>query len=140
MTSGYSGTPLPQKLGIKPDCRLCVRGAPREYAGIVAPLPDGVRMTAKVSGRTDLVHIFATARAKLATELGAARKALRDDAMIWVSWPKKSSGMSTDITEDTVRAVAFPLGLVDIKVCAVDDTWSGLKLVIRKENRNADQR
>ncbi len=140
MTAGYSGTPLPQKLGIKPGFALCVRGAPREYAGIVAPMPDGVHVAAKVTGRTDLVHIFATARSKVATELAAARKSLRDDAMIWVSWPKKSSGVSTDITEDTVRAVAFPLGLVDIKVCAVDETWSGLKLVVRKENRKAPRR
>jgi hypothetical protein len=135
--AGYSGTPLPQKLGIKAGFTICVRGTPRDYAGIVAPLPDGVRMAAKVTDRTDLVHIFATSRTKLAAEVGAARRALRDDAMIWVSWPKKSSGVTTDITEDTVRAVAFPLGLVDIKVCAVDETWSGLKLMVRKENRKA---
>lgn len=140
MAAGYSGTPLPQKLGIKPGFTLCVRGAPSAYADIVAPLPKDVTMAAKVSARTDLVHIFAVARAKLATELAAARKTLRDDAMIWVSWPKKASGVTTDITEDTVRAVAFPLGLVDIKVCAVDETWSGLKLVVRKENRNAGKR
>ena len=140
MAAGYSGTPLPQKLGIKAGFTVCVRAAPREYARIVTPLPAGVRMAAKISERTDLVHIFATARATLAAELAAARKALRDDATIWVSWPKKASGVTTDITEDTVREVAFPLGLVDIKVCAVDETWSGLKLVIRKENRSGAKR
>lgn len=135
MTAGYSGTPLPQKLGIKPGCALCVRGAPRDYTEIVAPLPDGVRIAAKATERTDLVHVFSATRAKLATELASARKAMRDDAVIWVSWPKKASGVKTDITEDTIREVAFPLGLVDIKVCAVDETWSGLKLMVRKENR-----
>ena len=140
MTTGYSGTPLPRKLGIKPGFAVCVRGAPRTYSDIVAPLPEGVRMVAKVSERTDLIHIFSAARGKLATELAAARKAMRDDATIWISWPKKSSGVKTDITEDTVREVAFPLGLVDIKVCAVDETWSALKLMIRKENRNAAKR
>lgn len=134
---GYSGTPLPQKLGIKEGFIVCVRGAPREYAKLVAPLPDGVRLTQRVADRTDMVHIFSAARAKLSTELVVARKALRDDAMIWVSWPKKASGVSTDITEDVVRELAFPLGLVDVKVCAVDDTWSGLKVVVRKANRRA---
>jgi hypothetical protein len=102
---------------------------------LVAPLPDGARIATAVNGRTDLVHIFSKQRSKLVAELTAARKALRDDAMIWVSWPKKSSGVETDITEDTIRELAFPLGLVDVKVCAVDDTWSGLKLVVRVKNR-----
>ena len=133
--AGYSGTPLFKKLGIKEGFAICVRGAPQDYATLVAPLPDGARIAPKVSARTDLVHIFSKQRAKLSAELAAARKALRDDAMIWVSWPKKSSGVTTDITEDTVRELAFPLGLVDIKVCAVDEIWSGLKLVVRKENR-----
>ena len=133
--AGYSGTPLPQKLGIKEGFAICVRGAPGKYGALVAPLPGGVSTSLKVSARTDVVHIFSTARAELARELAAARKVLRDDAMIWVSWPKKSSGVKSDITEDTIRELAFPLGLVDIKVCAVDETWSGLKLVVRKANR-----
>jgi hypothetical protein len=133
--AGYSGTPLPQKLGIKAGFSICVRGAPREYAEIVAPLPKGVRMVSKVNPTVDLVHIFAKQGAKLDKELAAARKSLRDDAMIWVSWPKKSSGVATDIVEDSVREIAFPLGLVDVKVCAVDETWSGLKLVVRLANR-----
>jgi hypothetical protein len=135
--AGYSGTPLPQKLGIKPGFSLCVRAAPKKYSALVTPLPSDVTLANRVTARTDLVHIFSSARAELALELRTARKTLRDDAMIWVSWPKKSSGVPTDITEDTVRDLAFPLGLVDVKVCAVDETWSGLKLVIRKENRRA---
>jgi hypothetical protein len=133
--AGYSGTPLPQKLGIKPGFCVCARGAPKKYTAIIAPLPAGVRMVLKVSSTTDLVHIFSKTRVLLSKELAGARKALRDDATIWVSWPKKSSGVATDITEDTIRELAFPLGLVDVKVCAVDDVWSGLKLVIRVSNR-----
>jgi hypothetical protein len=133
--AGYSGTPLPQKLGIKEGFTLCVRGAPKKYTDIVAPLPKGVKMALKVTAAVDLVHIFSKQGAKLDKELAAARKSLRDDAMIWVSWPKKSSGVETDIVEDSVREIAFPLGLVDIKVCAVDETWSGLKLVVRVANR-----
>jgi hypothetical protein len=133
--AGYSGTPLAKKLGIKEGSAICTRGAPAGYAALVAPLPEGVRTGRTVNGRTDLVHIFSRQRSKLLAELTAARTALRDDAMIWVSWPKKSSGVATDITEDTIRELAFPLGLVDVKVCAVDDTWSGLKLVVRVKNR-----
>jgi hypothetical protein len=133
--AGYSGTPLPQKLGIKEGFTLCVRGAPKKYSDIVAPLPKDVRMVSKVTPAVDLVHIFSKEGAKLDKELTSVRKSLRDDAMIWVSWPKKSSGVATDIVEDSVREIAFPLGLVDIKVCAVDEVWSGLKLVVRKENR-----
>lgn len=135
--AGYSGTPLPKKLGIKEGFTLCVRGAPGKYADIVAPLPKGVRMASKITPAVDLVHIFSKQGAKLDKELAAARKAIRDDAMIWVSWPKKSSGAATDIVEDSVREIAFPLGLVDVKVCAVDDVWSGLKLVVRKANRRS---
>jgi hypothetical protein len=133
--TGYSGTPLREKLGIKAGFTVCVRGAPRPYASLVASLPADLRIRSTVSGRTDLVHLFATDRARLSTELRRARRRLRDDAAIWVSWPKQASGVATDITEDVLRALALPLGLVDIKVCAVDATWSGLKLVVRKENR-----
>jgi hypothetical protein len=133
--AGYSGTPLAQKLGIKPDYRIHVANPPGNYRKLVAPLPKGVRLVARVSGDTDIVHLFSTSRNELAAKLRAARKRLRPDGAIWVSWPKKSSKVATDIGEDTVRELALPLGLVDIKVCAVDDVWSGLKLVIRKSNR-----
>ncbi len=92
-------------------------------------------MVRKIDGETDIVHIFCTERARLAAALRDSLKNLREDGTIWVSWPKKSSKVPTDITEDTIREVALPMGLVDIKVCAVDETWSGLKLVVRKENR-----
>lgn len=138
-TSGYSGTPLAKKLGIRPGARLYLHGAPDNYAQLVTPLPPGVRTVRGIDEATDLMHLFATAQAALTERLVAARRAMRDDATIWVSWPKKASRVTTDITEDVVREVALPLGLVDIKVCAVDETWSGLKLVIRKSQRASAQ-
>lgn len=133
--AGYSGTPLVKKLGIKAGHKIFLAGAPDHYPKLVAPLPDGVRFVARVDGGTDIVHLFATRKALLAKSLRAALAKLKPDGTIWVSWPKKSSKVATDIVEDGIREMALPLGLVDIKVCAVDDIWSGLKLVIRKENR-----
>jgi hypothetical protein len=133
--AGYSGTPLAKKLGIKAGANVCVSHAPKHYGGLVAPLPDGVRLVGRVSETTDLIHIFVTRRADLERGLKSTLTAMRTDAAVWVSWPKKSSGVTTDITEDTIRDVALPMGLVDIKVCAVDEVWSGLKLVVRKEMR-----
>jgi hypothetical protein len=132
--SGYSGTPLAQKLGIRAGQRVFLHAAPRDYADRVAPLPVGVRLTG-THADADLLHVFATERSLLAKLLKGLRARMRADAALWVSWPKKTSGVATDITEDTIRALALPLGLVDIKVCAVDDTWSGLKLMIRKRER-----
>ena len=133
-TAGYSGTPLAQKLGIAAGQRLYVTGAPRDYRRLVG-LPAGVRLGTGIAADTDLMHFFVTRRAELELSLNAARGAMRDDAVIWVSWPKKSSGVASELTEDGVRAVALPLDLVDVKVCAVDATWSGLKLVIRRTRR-----
>ena len=138
--SGYSGTPLAQKLGIGPGQCLHVAGAPSDYARLVGPLPAVVRFSDRLDAGTDLAHFFVTQRAPLERSLKAARRAMRADAVLWVSWPKKSSGVQSELTEDTVRAVALPLQLVDIKVCAVDATWSGLKLVIRREHRAAARR
>jgi len=135
-TAGYSGTPLAKKLGIREGDRVHLVGAPDDYAELVAPLPDRVRFVPRMDGETDLVHVFATSRARMEKAIGAARAALKPDGTIWASWPKRASGVETDITEDTIREIALPLGLVDVKVCAVDDVWSGLKLVIRKENRS----
>ena len=132
--AGYSGTPLAAKLGIREGSRLFLSGAPKNYLDLVL-LPKGARLAKKIDGETDLVHIFATEKARLAALLRASLRKVRPDTAIWVSWPKKSSKVPTDITEDTIREVALPMGLVDIKVCAVDEVWSGLKLVIRKENR-----
>ena len=135
MTSGYSGTPLAKKLGFKPGQRVSAPGAPPNYRKLLAPLPEDIEFQARVSKNTDIVHFFTTSKAELAKNLLAWLKVLGPEASIWVSWPKKTSKVPTDITEDTIRAVALPMGLVDIKVCAVDDTWSGLKLVLRKELR-----
>ncbi len=133
--AGYSGTPLAQKLGIKPGFVVAVLNAPQRYEAIVSPLPEGVRIQSAVSAATDLVHLFCERRSELARRLKAITARLRPHAAVWVSWPKKASKVPTDITEDTVREVALPLGLVDIKVCAVTEVWSGLKLVVRRENR-----
>ncbi len=133
--AGYSGTALAKKLGIVAGSRVFLSDAPKNYMELVAPLPQEVQVVRKIDGETDIVHIFSTERARLKVALRNSLGKLRQDASIWVSWPKKSSKVPTDITEDTIREVASPMGLVDIKVCAVDEVWSGLKLVVRKENR-----
>jgi hypothetical protein len=133
--AGYSGTPLAKKLGIVAGSHVATRHAPGEYGDLLEPLPDGVVFDAKVAVTTDVVHVFADRRSVLETELGTLRKSIRSDGCVWVSWPKKASKVPTDITEDTIREVALPLGFVDVKVCAVSEVWSGLKLVIRKELR-----
>jgi hypothetical protein len=135
--SGYSGTALAQKLGIKAGCRLCVRSAPPGYLRLLAPLPEPVHLVARIGATTDLIHVFATRRAALVRVLDTVPGRMRADAGLWVSWPKKASGVATDITENTIRELALPRGLVDIKVCAVDETWSALKLVIRTSARHA---
>ena len=135
MPAGYSGTPLAKKLGIVEDSRIFLSGAPKNYLALIAPAPKDARVVAKIDGATDIVHVFATQRARLAAVLRSSLAKIRADAAIWVSWPKKSSKVPTDISEDTIREIALPMGLVDIKVCAIDDVWSGLKLVVRKENR-----
>jgi hypothetical protein len=133
--TGYSGTPLAQKLGIRDGARIAVVGAPKGYRALLAPLPESVQFMARVGRTTDLVHVFCTARADLARALASYRRQLDPRATVWVSWPKKAAKVATDITEDVVRAVALPLGFVDVKVCAIDATWSGLRLVVRKELR-----
>lgn len=132
---GYSGTPLIKKLGVKDAARLLAINAPLEYLTWLGPLPPGAVIAARADRTVDLAHVFATRRARLAHELTRLRTALRPDAAIWVSWPKKASKVATDITEDVIREVGLPMGFVDIKVCAVTDVWSGLKLVVRKQLR-----
>jgi DUF3052 family protein len=134
-TAGYSGTPLWKKLGIKAGSRLCVLDGPEEYRGLLEPLPADVTFSRSAGVHTDLAHIFVTRRRDLQRHLAGLRTKLADTAPVWVSWPKKSSRRPTDVTEDTIRAVALPMGFVDIKVCAVSEVWSGLKLVVRKELR-----
>jgi hypothetical protein len=133
--AGYSGTPLAKKLGIVAGSHVAARHAPVDYRELLAPLPDRVVFDAKVAATTDVVHVFADRRSVLAQELGTLRKSIRSNGVVWVSWPKKASKVPTDITEDTIRELALPLGVVDVKVCAVSEVWSGLKLVIRKELR-----
>ncbi len=133
--AGYSGTPLAKKLGIVAGSSVVAKNAPSEYAQLLAPLPDNVTFSTRVTSRTDVVHLFVDRATALETSLTAMRTAVRPDAAVWVSWPKKLSKVKTDITEDTIRAIALPMGFVDVKVCAVNEVWSGLKLVIRKELR-----
>ena len=133
--AGYSGTPLAQKLGIKSGQRIATIGAPKDYRKLLAPLPKGVAFTTEIAAEAPFVHLFATKRQTLEKELERLRRLLADAGALWVSWPKKSSGVPTDITEDVIREVCLPLGFVDVKVCAVDETWSGLKLMIRRKNR-----
>lgn len=133
--AGYSGTPLAQKLGIKPGQQITTIEAPKGYRELLAPLPEGISFTKEVAAYAPFVHLFVKERQILVRELKRLRRLLADTGILWVSWPKKSSGAATDITEDVIREVALPLGFVDVKVCAVDETWSGLKLMIRRENR-----
>ena len=133
--SGYSGTPLAAKLGIKAGMAVRAANAPDGYRELLAPLPGGARIATRAGSRADLVHHFTTRRSELAQALAGYRRALPDDTAVWVSWPKKSARVATDITEDTIRELALPLGYVDVKVCAVSEVWSGLKLVVRKELR-----
>lgn len=110
--------------------------APAHYRRLLGELPADVTFTTQLRSGVRFIHLFAKERAVLMRELKRCRSKVADEGSIWVSWPKKSSGVKTDITEDTIRAVALPLGLVDTKVCAVDETWSGLKLMVRRENRS----
>lgn len=133
--AGYSGTPLVKKLGIKERCAIYVSGAPTGYRALLEPLPEGVKFKTVVDPSIDIVHVFESERERLAKRLVALRQALAADAIVWISWPKKASKMPTTITEGTIRELALPLGFVDVKVCAVSEVWSGLKLVVRKELR-----
>ena len=133
--AGYSGTPLAQKLGIKAGQQVVTIGAPAGYRKLLAPLPEEVSFTSEIKAGAVFVHFFVSERKVLEKELKRLRKLLADTGTLWISWPKKSSGAPTDITEGTIREVVLPLGFVDVKVCAVDETWSGLKLMVRRENR-----
>ncbi len=133
MTAGYSGTPLWKKLGLKDATTAEVINPPDDYHTTL--LTDAPVVDWGATDAQDFVHLFTTMRAELEDVLAARLQTIKRDGMIWVSWPKKASKVPTDVTEDTIREVALPMGLVDVKVCAVDQVWSGLKLVIRKELR-----
>jgi len=143
-TAGCSGTPLARKLGVDAASTLVALGAPPEYEEWLAPLPRGARIERRAGlvpgpaageAAPRAVHLFTTRRTELAVALAAWRSRLDDSGYLWISWPKRSSKVPTDVTEDTIRELALPLGFVDVKVCAVSEVWSGLKLVVRKELR-----
>ena len=137
MGAGYSGTLLAQKLGIKAGHSVALLKAPAGFETTLVGLPDGVTIRTAARGTNDVLVSFHTKRADLEQRLPALLAAMDVDGGLWVAWPKKASGLPTDITEDTVRAVALPIGLVDNKVCAIDETWSGLRVVWRRELRAA---
>lgn len=134
-TPGYSGKPLADKLGVKEGATLRLVGAPEGFEAALGPLPGDVAVRRRGPLRADVVLYFTTARADLAARAEQLGRAVFPAGSLWVAWPKRASGVATDVTEDVVRAVALPLGLVDNKVCAVTDVWSGLRLVWRKERR-----
>lgn len=133
--AGYSGTPLIQKLGIRPGARVVFLNAPPGFESLVGPLPDGAHKLTRVSAPIDTAVVFSDSRRELERLFERARRVLARNGSLWVGWPKRASGVPTDLTEDVVRSVGLPRGLVDVKVCAIDEVWSGLKFVIRKENR-----
>lgn len=133
--TGYSGSPLVTKLGIKDGFKIYVKNPPTNYHQLISPIPDDVEIKKRLSKQLDMIHFFTKRKDELAGCINDYVSRIKINGMIWVSWPKKASKVETDVTENIIREVILPLGLVDIKVCAVDETWSGLKLVIRKENR-----
>ena len=136
MTVGYSGTPLPRKLGIKSGMSMAVLNAPPNLDAILGELPERVTTSQRLGGHRDLVLIFITRQADLAARVPALASAIAPKGMVWVAWPKRASKIETDMTEDVIREIVLPSSdLVDVKVCAIDHVWSGLKLVIRKERR-----
>lgn len=135
MSAGYSGTPLAKKLGLKSEMSLALLHAPAHLPQLLGELPDGVTVSKRLTGHLDIVLTFVQRAGDLAQEVPALKSAIAPDGMIWVAWPKRASKLPTDMTEDVIREVVLPTGLVDVKVCAIDETWSGLKLVIRKQLR-----
>ena len=133
--AGYSSRSLVEKLGIKPRTRIAIVNPPRGFRVTLGKLPAGVTVASRLVATYPFIHFFTRSRTVFEATLPALLRALESDGTLWVSWPKRSSGVDTDVTEDVVRAVALPTGLVDVKVAAVDDIWSGLKLVRRLKNR-----
>jgi hypothetical protein len=134
-STGYSGTPLIQKLGINREMRVHLSHVPEGYLELLGPGMDDVEQVKTCRGLFNMMQLFVTSRAVLERDLIRFKEHLEQDGMIWVSWPKKSSGVKTDVAEDVIREICLPMQLVDIKVCAIDAIWSGLKLVIRREAR-----
>ena len=135
MTAGYSGTPLHRKLGLTEGMAVTVLGGPAQLPELLWPVWTALEVTDQMDGHADAVLIFTTSAAELSERTPQLKAAIAPDGMVWVGWPKRASKIATDITEDVIREIVLPTGLVDVKVCAIDEQWSGLKLVIRKELR-----
>lgn len=135
--AGYSGTPLIQKIGIKPGHRIILRNHPPSFVKDLGRLPEGTQTAERVSGSANVVVYFTDRLTALQKDFSRLAATLVPDGMLWISWPKKASGRATDLTEDIVRRVGLECGLVDVKVCAIDETWSGLKFVIRVKDRKS---
>jgi hypothetical protein len=133
--AGYSGTPLLKKIGIKPGDRVFVVNEPNEFMGLLGELPDGSIVVGRPKSDLNVGILFITSAADLKKRFGTARKLLVQNGMLWVAWPKKSSGVDTDLNENVVRDIGLAEGMVDTKVCAIDETWSGLRFVIRLKDR-----
>ena len=135
MTVGYSGTPLAKKLGLREGDRVALVGAPQGLETLLEPLPAGVRLLSRATTALDAILFFVTRRADVERRHRALAARLTPAGMLWLAWPKRASGVPTDVTEDVLREVILPSGMVDTKVCAIDETWSGLRFVLRKELR-----
>ncbi len=135
LMAGYSPRPLIEKLGIKSGVTLVILNAPPGYLTTLAPLPEGVRVVTQLRGPLDVIHVFATRREELAARMPSLKQALDPSGMLWISWPKGASKQPTDLNENVMREIGLRHGLVDVKVCAIDDTWSGLKVVYRLRDR-----
>jgi hypothetical protein len=135
LVAGYSGTPLPKKLGINAGARLGLFNAPKGFDETLGALPDGVQKTSRMGGSLDVAVFFTDKSAELAQRFVLLAKSISPAGSLWVSWPKKSSGVKTDLDENVVRGIGLEAGLVDVKVCAIDETWSGLKFVVRVKDR-----
>ena len=138
--AGYSGTPLLRKLGIKPGHRAVFLNAPDNYEESLGTLPEGVEVRSRLGGSLDFIHFFSKRRAPLERRFAGMKRALTQTGTLWVSWPKRSSGMQLDLDENGVRQIGLAGGLVDVKICAVDDVWSGLKFVYRVRDRKGGTR
>jgi hypothetical protein len=133
--AGYSGTPLPKKLGVKPNQRIALVNAPNDFAKVLGRLPENAAIVKRLNGPLDLILLFVDREQTLAKQFPILANKLQSNGMIWVAWPKKSSGVATDLVFEKVQRIGLDCGLVDVKICAVDDVWSGLKFVIRLKDR-----
>ena len=135
MSAGYSGTPLPRKLGLRPGSRIAIVNGPDTFGKAIEPLPHGVTILKRMAADVDTLIFFTDSETTLRDKFEKLVEAVKQDGMLWICWPKKASKVPTDLTEDRIRAIALEGGVVDVKVCAIDEVWSGLKLVRRTRDR-----